>query len=313
MHILVTGGAGFIGSHLIEALLALGHDVAAVDNFSLGSHEQLAHLAGQPRFRLHPLDILDAAAFGAVMGSENFDCVFHLAANSDIARSHDDPGVDFRNTLETTYTVLTAMRTHGVKQIVFASTSAIYGDAACALDENHGPLLPVSHYGAAKLASEAFISSFVANYGMQAWIARFANIVGERATHGALFDFINRLRRDPDHLPVRGNGEQAKPYLYVKELVEALLFIWQNADDPLNVFNVGVDSRTSVKQIVRTVTDEMRVAPEVHYEKSATGWVGDVAQVRYRVDKLGALGWHARRTSDEAVQCAVRAMLETSS
>lgn len=313
MQILVTGGAGFIGSHLIEALLALGHDVTAVDNLSLGGEQQLAHLGRHPRFNLHAIDILNGAAFGQMMASGGFHCVFHLAANSDIARSHDDPGVDFRNTLETTYAVLTAMRAHGVKQIVFASTSAIYGDAACALDENHGPLLPVSHYGAAKLASEAFISSFVANYGMQAWIARFANIVGERATHGALFDFINRLRRDPEYLPVRGNGEQAKPYLYVKELVEALLFIWQNADEPLNVFNVGVDSRTSVKQIVRTVTDEMRVAPDVHYEKSTTGWVGDVAQVRYRVDKLGALGWHARRTSDEAVQCAVRAMLETHS
>ena len=171
MQILVTGGAGFIGSHLIEALLTLGHDVTAVDNFSLGRQEQLTHLAGRPRFTLHAVDILDAAAFGPVMASRRFDCVFHLAANSDIARSHDDPGVDFHNTLATTHAVLTAMRAQGVKQIVFASTSAIYGDAACALEENHGPLLPVSHYGAAKLASEAFISSFVANYGMQAWIA----------------------------------------------------------------------------------------------------------------------------------------------
>ncbi|HEY4310984.1 MAG TPA: NAD-dependent epimerase/dehydratase family protein [Pirellulales bacterium] len=311
MNILVTGGAGFIGSHLIDALLALGHQVAVVDNLSLGDKRQLDHLAGNSRFALHVVDILDQSSFSKVMADSAPDCVFHLAANSDIARSHDDPGVDFHNTFETTYAVLCAMRTCGVKQIVFASTSAIYGDAACALDENHGPLLPVSHYGAGKLASEAFISSFVANYGMQAWIARFANIVGERATHGALFDFINRLRRDPSELPVRGNGEQAKPYLYVKELVEALLFIWQNADEPLNVFNVGVDSRTSVQQIVRTVIDEMRVQPEVHYEKGSTGWIGDVAQVRYRVDKLGALGWHARRTSDQAVQCAVRAMLET--
>ncbi len=261
MHILVTGGAGFIGSHLIEALLALGHDVTAVDNLSLGNRRQIEHLTGRPRFEFHAIDILDQAAFGAVMTSQRFDCVFHLAANSDIARSHDDPGVDFRNTLETTYAVLSAMRASGVRRIVFASTSAVYGEASCALDENHGPLLPVSHYGAAKLASEAFIASFVANYGMQAWIARFANIVGERATHGALFDFINRLRCDPGHLPVRGNGEQAKPYLYVKELVDALLFIWQNADEPLNVFNVGVDSRTSVKQIVRILTDEMRSPP----------------------------------------------------
>ncbi len=310
MHILVTGGAGFIGSHLIDALVALGHDVTAVDNLSLGNPRQLDHLAGHARFVFHAVDILDRPAFAKVMAARQIDCVFHLAANSDIARSHDDPGVDYRNTFETTYAVLSEMRACGVRQIVFASTSAVYGDASCALDENHGPLLPVSHYGAGKLASEAFIASFVANYGMQAWIARFANIVGERATHGALYDFINRLRRDPRELPVRGNGEQSKPYLYVKELVEALIFVWQNADEPLNVFNVGVDSRTSVKQIVGIVTDEMRIRPDVHYEKAATGWIGDIAQVQYRVDKLGALGWHARRTSDEAVQCAVRAMLE---
>jgi UDP-glucose 4-epimerase len=311
MQILVTGGAGFIGSHLIEALLAQGHDVTAVDNLSLGSKRQLAHLVDHQRLTFHEVDILDRRAFAQVMAAGRFDCVFHLAANSDIARSHDNPDVDLENTFETTYAVLREMRLHGVRQIVFASTSAVYGEASCALDENHGPLLPVSHYGAGKLASEAFISSFVTNYGMQAWIARFANIVGERATHGALYDFINRLRRDPSELPVRGNGEQAKPYLYVKELVEALLFIWQHAGKPLNIFNVGVDSRTSVKQIVGIVTEELHVQPTVRYEKTAAGWVGDVAQVQYRVDKLDALGWHATRTSDEAVQCAVRAMLET--
>ena len=179
-----------------------------------------------------------------------------------------------------------------------------------ALDENHGPLLPVSHYGAGKLASEAFIASFVANYGMQAWIARFANIVGERATHRRTVRLYQSAAPRPRELPVRGNGEQAKPYLYVKELVEALVFVWQNAGEPLNVFNVGVDSRTSVKQIVHIVTDEMRVDPEVHYEKAATGWVGDVAKCN--IGSTNSKPWVGTRGARRTKPCdAVRAMLET--
>ncbi len=310
MQILITGGAGFIGSHVADSLVGLGHQVTVVDNLSLGCRDNISHLLSWPNFRLQVMDVLDEAAFEMLFKRNRFDCIFHLAANSDIARSHDDPAVDFDNTLRTTYTVLQAMRTQGIKQLVFASTSAVYGDSTQELDESFGPLLPVSHYGAAKLASEALISSFCANYGIQAWIARFPNVVGERATHGAVFDFIGRLRADPSRLAVLGDGEQTKPYLYVRDLVEALVFIWTTATEPVNLFNIGVESRTNVKQMVRIIAEEMGLQPQIVYGSGKRGWVGDVPQVTYRLDRLHALGWRARRSSDEAVRTAVRAILE---
>ncbi len=149
------------------------------------------------------------------------------------------------------------MKKYDVKKIVFASTSAIYGDTSDLLHEDYGPLKPVSHYGASKLASESFISSFVENYDLQAWIVRFPNVVGERATHGVIYDFIKKLRRNPEKLEVLGDGEQYKPYLYVKDLVEAILFVWENTNDKLNIYNLGVDSRTKVKDIAKMVIEEM--------------------------------------------------------
>jgi UDP-glucose 4-epimerase len=310
MHVVITGGAGFIGSHLADTLLDAGNHVTAVDNLSLGRRENLAHLAGDPRFELRVFDAANTQTLRALLAEKRCQCVFHLAANSDIARSHDDPNVDFHNTLATTYSVLEAMRTTGVREIVFASTSAVYGDTNVELDEDFGPLLPVSHYGAAKLAGEAFISSFAANYGMRAWIARFPNVVGERATHGVIYDFIERLKQDPSRLRVLGDGRQAKPYLYVKDLVEALVYIWRNATAPVNLFNIGVTTRTNVERIAETIVEMMRITPRIEYTGGSRGWVGDVPQVRYRLDKLHALGWHARRDSDEAVRTAVRAILE---
>ncbi|MCE9607994.1 MAG: NAD-dependent epimerase/dehydratase family protein [Planctomycetia bacterium] len=313
MRVLITGGAGFIGCHASAALLELGHDVTVVDDLSLGSRNNVSHLLDHERFQLQVFDLLDSCALDALMASAGIECVFHLAANSDIARSHDNPDVDFDRTLRTTYNVLRSMRAHDVKQIVFASTSAIYGDSSQPLDESYGPLLPVSHYGAAKLAGEAFISSFVSNYGMQAWIARFPNVVGEKATHGAIFDFINRLRSDPHKLRVLGDGRQAKPYLYVRDLVDGLLHIWQHAHEQINVYNIGVASRTSVKQIVDTVVSEMQLTPEIQYTGGSRGWIGDVPQVTYRIDKLHSLGWRAKCSSDEAVVTAVRAILDVKS
>jgi UDP-glucose 4-epimerase len=311
MRLLITGGAGFIGSHLADALLEAGHEVTAVDNLSLGRRENVAHLASHPCFELCVFDANDTQKLQTLLVRNRIECVFHLAANSDIARSHDNPDIDFRATLGTTYSVLLAMRASGVKQLVFASTSAVYGDTSAPLDEGYGPLLPVSHYGAAKLAGEAFISSFAANYGIQAWIARFPNVVGERSTHGVIHDLIQRLRQDPNRLKVLGDGQQAKPYLYVKDLVEALIYLWRNARESLNLFNVGVTTRTNVDRIVKTVVDEMRLTPQIEYAGGRRGWIGDVPQVQYRIDKLRTLGWRARRDSDEAVRTAVRAILES--
>ncbi len=308
MNILITGGAGFIGSHLCDYLLAdAQNSVTIVDNLSLGRLENIEHLLDNSHFNFVELDIVkNVNLLNEVFQQGVFDVVFHLAANSDIAQSHANPSIDLNNTFLTTFHVLEQMRIHGVKQLVFASTSAIYGDTPEKLHENYGPLLPVSHYGAGKLASEAFISSFAENYGIQSWIIRFPNVVGERTTHGILFDFFRKVKANTGYLEVLGNGEQNKPYVYVKDLVEAILFVWQNTNDKLNYFNVGVDSQTKVSNIAKIVLEEMGEQREIKYTGGSRGWVGDVPFFSYSLDKIHALGWKAKNTSDNAVRIAVR-------
>ena len=233
-----------------------------------------------------------------------------MAANSDIAKSHANPDVDFDNTFKTTYETLLAMKEFGIKKLVFASTSAIYGEAHVSVDETYGPLFPASHYGASKLASEGFIASFCENYGIQAWITRFPNVVGERSTHGVIRDFIKKLKKTPNCLEVLGNGMQYKPYVYVKDLVDAILFVWKNTDDKINYFNIGVETRTRVKEIAQMVIEEMGLNAKIEYTGGDRGWVGDVPEFSYNLDKIHKLGWKASYTSNEAVRKAIQYILE---
>jgi len=308
-NILVTGGAGFIGSHLVDLLLEKGHFVVAVDNLSLGRGENISHNLDNSNFVFFRANLLNKGEIKEIFEKYRFDVIFHLAANSDIAKSHENPEIDLENTFLTTYSVLEMMRSYNVKEIVFASTSAIYGETKKKIDENFGPLFPVSHYGAAKLASEAFISSFAENYGFKAWIIRFPNVVGERATHGVIFDFINKLKKDSERLEILGDGNQNKPYLYVKDLVEALVYIWEKTDEKINYFNVGVDSRTTVTTIAKIVCEEMGLSPQFVYTGGDRGWIGDVPEFNYSLEKVHSLGWNAKRSSDEAVRLAVKAIL----
>jgi len=310
MKILVTGGAGFIGSHLVDKLLEKKHKVVAFDNLSLGRISNLENAMKNPNFEFIKGDMVDLGEYSEIFKTRKFDVVFHLAANSDIAQSHSNPGIDFNNTFLTTYNTLLAMKEHGVRAIVFASTSAVYGDTAgVAVGEDYGPLFPVSHYGAAKLASEAFITSFCENYGIKAWIARFPNVVGERATHGAIYDFINRLKANPKILEVLGNGEQTKPYLYVGDLVNAMIEIWEKTADKVNYFNIGVETRSKVKEMAEMVVEEMKLGSVIKYGKSSRGWIGDVAEFSYKLDKIHALGWKPTYSSNEAVRTAIRKIL----
>jgi UDP-glucose 4-epimerase len=308
--ILVTGGAGFIGSHLCDELLARGHSVVAVDNLILGREENITHLSSNLNFRFIKGDILDTFCFENVFAEHHFDTVFHLAANSDIQKGGNDSVVDYELTFLTTFNVLQTMKKYRVAQLVFASTSAIYGETTELLTENYGPLLPVSNYGAAKLASEAYISAFSANYGIQAWIARFPNVVGERFTHGVIYDFISKLRHNSHELEVLGNGEQFKPYVYVKDLVLGIIFVWENSNDRLNIYNLGVESRTKVKEIAQMVIEEMGLDVQIKYTGGDRGWIGDVPEFRYNLSKIHKLGWHSEYTSNEAVHLAIKKALE---
>lgn len=311
MNILVTGGAGFIASHLIDRLLNEGHAVVAYDNLSLGRESNIAHHFDDAAFTFVKGDILDADLLDSVFEKHKFDFVFHLAANSDIARSHADPTVDLNMTYMTTFRVVDAMRRFGVKKLMFASTSAIYGDAhGEEVKENFGPLFPTSHYGACKLASEGIIASFCENYGIQAFITRFPNVCGERTTHGILHDFVMKLKKNPVELEVLGNGQQAKPYLYVKDLVDAILFVICHTDDKINFFNLGVEGNTPVWKIAEMVIKSMKLDAKIRYTGGERGWVGDVPKFRYNLDKIHALGWKASLSSDEAVQKAIDYILE---
>ncbi len=311
MKILVTGGAGFIGSHLIDALLAEDHEIVCVDDLSLGRDSNISHLKGNPKFQFVKLDITEQDEFNKVIKAAAPDAVFHLAANSDIQKGAKYLDVDLTRTFMTTFCTLTAMKENGIKNLVFASTSAVYGELDKLLHEDIGPLFPISFYGAAKLSSEAYISAFVENFGMKAWIFRFPNVVGERATHGAMYDFIQKLEKNPNELEILGDGTQKKPYVYVKDLVAGILFGWKNSSDKINYFNLGVNSATTVSDIARIVTEEMHLDNVTFkYTGGNRGWVGDVPKFDYDTSKINKLGWKALRTSDEAMRLAVQAELK---
>ncbi len=311
MNILVTGGAGFIGSHLIDRLLTEENKVVAIDNLSLGNKHNIEHHLSNEKFNFVEGDILNKELLDTLFENNNFDFVFHLAANSDIARSHSDPTIDLNMTYMTTFCIVDAMRRYNVKKLMFASTSAIYGDAhGQEVKENFGPLFPTSHYGACKLASEGIIASFCENYDIQAFITRFPNVCGERTTHGILHDFVKKLKNNPNELEVLGNGQQAKPYLYVKDLIDAILFVIKHADNKINFYNLGVEGNTPVYKIAEMVINSMKLNAKIRYTGGERGWVGDVPQFRYNLDKIHALGWKASLSSDEAVQKAINYILE---
>lgn len=311
MSILITGGAGFVGVNLIEALRARGSDVVVFDNYCRGRPEHLQRFQGQSGFHAEQVELTDLAAYRAAMASAMARApvqeVWHLAANSDIPAGIADPHVDLNDTFMTTFNTLLLMREFGIKVIAFASSSAVYGDLGdIRLREETGPLFPISNYGAMKLASEAAISAAVESHLERAFMFRFPNVVGVPATHGVILDFIRRLTENPQRLDVLGNGTQQKCYLHVRELVEAMLFIRERAGEAINCFNIGADDDgVSVRFIAEQVVASVSPGAQIKFGDGNRGWVGDVPKFAYSIDKLGNLGWRPRMSSAEALCQAV--------
>lgn len=309
MKYFATGGAGFIGSHLVDQLTSQGHEVTVYDNISSGRRDFVQHHFGKKHFQLIEADLLDFNSLKEAIA--NHDVIFHLAANPEARLGIENTELDLKQETIATYNVLEAMRVNGIKKIVFSSSGCIYGETpVIPLPEDYGPVLPISLYGAGKLASEGLISAFCHTFDMQAWIFRFANIVGGRTTHGVIFDFINKLKRNPQELEILGDGKQCKPYLHVKDCVDGIIYGFRNSHDKVNVFNLGCSTATDVTTIARMLVDEMGLkAVKFRYTGGDRGWPGDVPQVRFNVDKINSLGWKAKYTSDEAVRKAIKDIL----
>lgn len=307
---LVTGAAGFIGSHLTDALLARGCRVIGVDNLLLGRRSNLQAAAKSAHFSFVEGDVNDYRAWlpqlRGWLDGRPLDATWHLAANSDIRAGTNDPSVDLQHTFLSTFNALGLMRELGCRRLAFASTSAIYGPLPGKLREDTGPWHPISNYGAMKLAAEAAISAARETFLERAWVFRFPNVVGTRSTHGVIHDFIQKLRANPAELEVLGDGRQEKPYLHVAELVEAMLFITGRMEEPFNVCNIGPDgTATTVKHIAEAVVQRVSPGARTRYTGGAQGWPGDVPRFNYSIERLKTLGWTPRHTSDQAVERAI--------
>lgn len=311
MKVLVAGGAGFIGSNLIDELLSEGHDVVCIDNYFIGTKANIAHLNNQPHFKLYEQDLTDLKILKKIFEVENFEFVFHMAANSDIQASAKSPLVEYNNTYTTTFNILECMRLYGVANLFFCSTSAVYGDAmGREVDEHYSPMCPISYYGACKLGCEALISAFTYMNNLHTLIFRFPNVIGPRLTHGVIFDFVRKLRQNPLELEILGDGMQCKPYIHVDDLVECIILFKSNLPQGITLYNVGDETVSSVTHIAEIVVEKMGLKDvKFRYTGGHGGWKGDVPIFNYNLDKIHAAGWHASMTSDQAVAKTVEAVL----
>lgn len=315
--VLVTGGAGFIGSHLVDALMERGYRVRVVDDLSNGSLENLQRWLKNRDFEFINGDLKKPEVAGRSV--ESVDVVFHLAANPDVRLGASDPSVHFDENLVVTFNLLEAMRkSETAKGIVFASTSTVYGEAGVLpTPEDYGPLLPISVYGASKLGCEALIASYCHSFGFRGALLRFANIVGSRSNHGVTVDFVGKLRRDSSELEVLGDGTQKKSYLHVKDLVDAFFVVLDNLGESgsVEVYNVGSLDQVAVLRIAEVVCEEMGIGkPRLRFNRSVEGgrgWIGDVKVMQLSVEKLMGLGWKPTLDSEDAVRVSCRELLES--
>ena len=300
MRYFITGGAGYIGSNLTDRLLADGHKVVVYDNLSTGFERFLLGAKSLPGFEFVPGDLLDTDKLAKAMNGCDF--VFHLAANADVRFGTEHPGRDLEQNTIATFNVLEAMRKNAVKKIAFSSTGSIYGEPDVFPTPETAPFpVQTSLYGASKLACEGLISAYCEGFGFQAWIFRFVSILGERYTHGHVFDFYKKLLSNPDELFILGDGHQKKSYLYVQDCIDAMLLAIDKAGERVNILNLGSDEYIEVNDSVARISEYMGVKPKLSYAGGERGWIGDSPFILLDCTKVRSLGWAPRVGIRDAV------------
>lgn len=305
MKVLVTGCAGFIGSNLVDRLLHEGHTVVGLDNFSTGRPEFLEGARRSSAFALVECDLTDGGAI--VPFFEGCDLVFHFAANADVRFGTDRPSRDLEQNTFATFNVLEAMRKNKVMRLAFSSTGSVYGEAKVFPTPEDAPFpVQTSLYGASKLACEGLIAAYSEGFGLQSWIFRFVSILGERYTHGHVFDFYKQLKKDPSRLRVLGNGKQRKSYLHVQDCLDAMFLALQRSGDRVNIFNLGVDGYCQVIDSIGWITRELGLEPELDFTGGERGWIGDNPFIFLDNRKICSLGWSPANSIEQGVVRTVK-------
>lgn len=300
MKAIVTGGAGFIGSHLVDRLLEEGYSVTVVDSMSGGRLENLKHHSGNPSLIIHEVDIRDAGQLNKIFAGH--DVVFHLAAHANIKTSLADHRADLDNNLVGTLNILEAMVKNNIHDLVFASTSALYGEATVRPTPEDYMSIQTSLYGASKLACEAYVEAFTEFAPIRFWAYRFSNIIGERCRRGVIWDFINKLMKNPSELEILGDGNQSKEYLYVGDCVDGIMTGYQKSHGKVNLFNLAIEENSTVDEIADVIIREMKLkGVKRRYTGGAHGWIGDNPVVHLSIDKVKSIGWKPKVSSKEAI------------
>ncbi len=300
MRIFLTGAAGFIGSNVADRLLGDGHTVVGYDNLSTGRQEFLEAARRSPNFEFHRDDLLDQAALARAMAGA--ELVIHLAANADVRFGTDHPTKDLQQNTIATSNVLEAMRATGAKRIAFASTGSVYGETAVIPTPEDAPFpVQTSLYGASKLAAEGLIGAYCEGFGFRGYIFRFVSILGERYTHGHVFDFYKQLLAHPGRLDVLGDGSQRKSYLYVQDCMDAMLLAIEKATGAVNILNLGTDEYCQVNDSIRTICEQLGVTPDIRYSGGNRGWIGDNPFIFLDCSRMRALGWKPKLTIREGI------------
>jgi UDP-glucose 4-epimerase len=307
--VIITGAAGFIGSTLVDRFLADGHEVIGIDNFSTGQRRFLSGALSSLRFQLHQVDLLDLD--GLKVAFKNGEFVLHLAANADVRFGTEHPSKDLYQNTVATYHVLEAMRANGIRGIAFSSTGSVYGEASVIPTPENAPFpIQTSLYGASKSACEGLIQAYCEGFGFKSWVFRFVSILGERYTHGHIFDFYRQLKNDPSRLRVLGNGKQRKSYLYIQDCIDAMMLALDKSNDSVNIFNLGLNDFCAVNDSIEWICDELQVKPTIEYSGGDRGWIGDIPFIFLDAARIQKFSWQPKLSIREGVIKTIRYLRE---